>query len=268
MKKFFSIFVLCFAALSFGAMAQIKVYQDNRVKIFGDRPSDDPVKDLSMQVYGSYGDYLANGKIGFGEDYPLGAEVYIGEYGQNIDSDQLELYGNDGVYLTWGRGYGYGNILASVQDIPYIVEDAFYFQTDVYSQGILLSSDRRYKENIKPITGTLMKLKNVNGVKYNLLSTDDLKPGSNNDTGFTLSEKEQRDIAYFTDLEKRIKENKKDRLGFVAQDLQTIFPELIAEKEDGYLYVDYVGMIPLLVEAIKEQQTTIANLKSFYQNRN
>lgn len=264
MKKFFSILVLCFVALSFSAMAQIKIYPDNRVKFFGDRPDDDPMKDLSMQVYGNYGTYLSNGKIGFGDDYPIKEKVYIGEYGQNIDSDQLELHGDNGVYFTWARGYGYNNILAHIQNIPFILEDAFYFQTDVYSKGILLSSDRRFKQNIKPITEISGKLKQINGVKYTL-KADDIKISTNSDPAGKLSEKEKKDIAYFTGLEKKMSENKKDRIGFIAQELQSIFPELVSENEEGYLYVDYAGMIPVLVEAIKEQQAKINELKKQFQ---
>ncbi len=50
------------------------------------------------------------------------------------------------------------------------------------------------------------------------------------------------------------------RLGFLAQDVQALFPELVEEDKDGYLYVDYVGLIPVLVESVKEQQEQIDSL--------
>ncbi len=267
MKIISLLFIFGFTILTISVYPQVKIYEDSRVKIFGDRPTDDLNKDLSMQVYGEYGQYLANGKIGFGEDYPNGPEVYIGEYGQNLDSDKLELYGKKGVYFTWGRGYGYSNILGSIQDIPYIIEDAFSFQTDVTANGVLLNSDKRYKKNIKPVTKSLSKLINVKGVKYNLKKPSS-KTIEKTYPGIELSEKEQKDIAHFTNLEKKLKEIKKERLGFVAQELQIIFPELVVENEEGYFYVDYAGMIPLLIEAIKEQQATISRLQAFYQKQN
>jgi len=56
------------------------------------------------------------------------------------------------------------------------------------------------------------------------------------------------------------KVKEKTRLGFIAQDLKAIFPELVDEDKDGYMYVDYVGLIPVLVESVKEQQAQIDEL--------
>lgn len=50
------------------------------------------------------------------------------------------------------------------------------------------------------------------------------------------------------------------RLGFLAQDVQVLFPELVEEDNEGYKYVDYVGLIPVLVESVKEQQEQIDEL--------
>ncbi len=47
------------------------------------------------------------------------------------------------------------------------------------------------------------------------------------------------------------------RVGFLAQDLQKVFPELVSEDKDGLLSIDYIGLIPFIVEGIKEQQRTI-----------
>ena len=56
------------------------------------------------------------------------------------------------------------------------------------------------------------------------------------------------------------KVKEKTRLGFIAQDLKAIFPELVDEDKDGYMSVDYVGLIPVLVESVKEQQAQIDEL--------
>jgi len=42
--------------LTIQSQAQIKVSVGGQVKIFGDRPQDDPFNDLSMQVFGPYGE--------------------------------------------------------------------------------------------------------------------------------------------------------------------------------------------------------------------
>lgn len=40
--------------------------------------------------------------------------------------------------------------------------------------------------------------------------------------------------------------------GLVAQDVQSVFPDLVHTAEDGMMSIDYIGMIPVLVEAMQE----------------
>ncbi|MCF6356441.1 MAG: T9SS type A sorting domain-containing protein [Draconibacterium sp.] len=79
-----------------------------------------------------------------------------------------------------------------------------------------------------------------------------------------MSEKERNAlIEYQKEKEKYLAElAKKKRLGFVAQDLQKVFPELVEQNSDGYLSIDYIGIISVLVEAVKEQQKIINNLSA------
>ena len=42
--------------------------------------------------------------------------------------------------------------------------------------------------------------------------------------------------------------------GFIAQELQEVFPEMVYENNDGLLSVDYIALIPVMVAALKEQQ--------------
>lgn len=205
-----------------------------------------------MQVYGRYGQYLSNGKVGFG-DYGItalnGSNVFIGELGTNWDSDKLQLHGKNGVYLTYGKGYDSGDIIGK-WDIA--EPDRFKFEVDVYAKGILLSSDSRFKENIQPLGKRLDKLKQLNGISYNLKREKKTTIA----TKGNLTEKEQNDLALLNNLEYE----ERTRMGFVAQELQKLFPELVQEDAQGYLYVDYVGLIPVLVESVKEQQVQIDEL--------
>jgi hypothetical protein len=52
--------------------------------------------------------------------------------------------------------------------------------------------------------------------------------------------------------------------GFIAQDMIKIFPELVLKPDSviPYYSVNYVGLIPVLTEAIKEQQNQITTLHS------
>ena len=51
------------------------------------------------------------------------------------------------------------------------------------------------------------------------------------------------------------------QIGFIAQELEQVYPELVKTKEDGFKAVNYAQLVPVLVEAIKEQQLMIEELK-------
>ena len=54
-----------------------------------------------------------------------------------------------------------------------------------------------------------------------------------------------------------------EKIGLLAQDIQKLFPDLVkqSEGEKGILSVNYQGLIPVLINAIKEQQIQINELK-------
>ena len=105
--------------------------------------------------------------------------------------------------------------------------DAFAVMStgDVYAGGAIVhSSDRRLKTNITPVENALQKIKAINGVNYNWIDP-------NKDQSL--------------------------QMGVIAQEVQAVMPELINERNDGYLSVNYSGMNGVLIEAIKEQQVII-----------
>jgi len=60
----------------------------------------------------------------------------------------------------------------------------------------------------------------------------------------------------------------RERIGFLAQELEKEFPELVTqpESEDDFYTISYNGMIPVLLEAIKEQQIQIENSQTIVEN--
>ena len=58
-------------------------------------------------------------------------------------------------------------------------------------------------------------------------------------------------------------DTKQREYGVVAQEIQKIFPEMVSvvDKENGYLGVSYIQLVPVLIAAIKEQQVIIENLR-------
>ena len=91
-------------------------------------------------------------------------------------------------------------------------------------------SDKTLKENIKPIDNALDKIEKLQGV--------------------TFDWKEQ-DIT-----------NLKEDIGFIAQDVQKVLPELVRENKDGKLSLRHQGIIPVLLEAIKELSDKVKALEN------
>ena len=96
------------------------------------------------------------------------------------------------------------------------------------SGDLTINSDMRLKSNIISLSGALSKLLAIDGKTYTM------------------------------------KSNEKDaKIGLLAQDVQKVLPELVKEADDteGTLSVNYQGLIPVLINAIKEQQKQIDELK-------
>ena len=59
------------------------------------------------------------------------------------------------------------------------------------------------------------------------------------------------------------KEGTKDNYGFIAEEVAEVFPHLVTHDEDGEVHgVQYTKMTAVLLEAIKEQQKQIDELKA------
>ena len=252
------IILICIAFISFNVNAQIKVIQNGTVLVRGERTTDDPSDEVSEIVYGKYGTNLANGRLAIGDYGRMayqGANIFLGEYGTNTDSDIMQLHGKLGIYLTRSAG----DIVAYYK---YSEGNKFNFNCDVYSNGFKLTSDERLKNNINKLSKTLPLLRKLEGVSYNLntniIDEKLLDAGSSMPT-----EKEQESMMEYEKAKAKelAYQAGKKRLGFIAQDLQKIFSELVEQDSAGYLSIDYIGLIPVLVEAVKEQQETIEVLQ-------
>jgi hypothetical protein len=92
------------------------------------------------------------------------------------------------------------------------------------------TSDKRHKNNIQLIPNALEKVSKLNGVTWE----------------------------WNEDVEDVTKSSPKT--GLIAQEVQAVLPEVVTERENGFLGLDYSKMVGLLVEAIKEQQTQIHSL--------
>lgn len=110
-----------------------------------------------------------------------------------------------------------------------------------YLSGYLTQgSDIRFKKEIKPIESALDKVLNLNGRIY------------------VFKQEEFKDYSFPSGT----------NFGFIAQELKEILPDLVSEDNNGYLAVNYIAVIPVLVEAIKEQNNQIEELKEKLQYGN
>ena len=57
----------------------------------------------------------------------------------------------------------------------------------------------------------------------------------------------------------------RQKIGVIAQDIQEVFPELVTDDNNEILAVNYQGLVPVLINALKEQQKEIDELKEVVQ---
>ncbi|MCH7677379.1 tail fiber domain-containing protein, partial [candidate division KSB1 bacterium] len=100
----------------------------------------------------------------------------------------------------------------------------------IVSTTLVHSSDRRLKKNITTLDHALDKVLNLRGVSFEWK-----KEGARN-------RNPQQGV----------------QIGFVAQEVETVVPELVKTDSEGYKSVAYANVTALLVEAVKGQQKTIA----------
>ena len=93
-------------------------------------------------------------------------------------------------------------------------------------------SDSRLKENVTPIPNPLEKISQIGGYEYDWIPMEG------------------------------IHENEGHDIGVIAQEIETILPEIVTTRENGYKAVKYDRIVALLIECVKEQQKQIDKLKN------
>jgi hypothetical protein len=175
---------------------------------------------------------VAFGNAGIAIDRSWTGQPGIHCFNQNVegDTDQATFR-----FHGWNRSY------ASYPDAS-----GSDFGVSLVADGMTLTSDKRRKTDITTITGALNTVSQMRGVSFTYVN---------------------RDLERQTHMS--MKNGKK--LGFIAQEVIPLLPELIldsgekaVELENGYCdryNMDYGGVTPLLVEAIKELITKVETLE-------
>ena len=103
--------------------------------------------------------------------------------------------------------------------------------TYIYGTAFYYSSDRNLKTNIQPISNALDKVQQLQGVTFDW------------------------------------KEDGSSSVGLIAQDVEEVFPELVHTDEEGVKSVEYANLVAVLIEAVKEQQKEIDELRLILQSQ-
>ena len=108
----------------------------------------------------------------------------------------------------------------------YLTGGDLMFEGRFRPKQINLTSDNRAKEVISNITSAhLASLDKLEGVKY------------------------------------RYHDDSDTQYGFIAQEVRKHFPELVHEDEEGFLSLDYISLIAILLEKTKDQEKRLSRLE-------
>ena len=209
-------------------------------------------------IYG-YSEASDGNMIGVkGEATSLGTSSTSATFGVYGLADGANSGRNYGVYglLKAGTFNGTGIYGTNSTTVPTIsARYAGYFYGNTYVNGTLYStsgfqsSDARLKTNITDIkSDALIKIKELHPVQFQWQQVEDI---SIEDSKIIKTPHFSEDVDF----------NQK-HYGFIAQDVQKLFPDLVKEDGSGYLSVNYVELIPLLVNAIQELSAEVEMLKA------
>jgi hypothetical protein len=150
-----------------------------------------------------------------------------------VYSDYSAILGGTNNHITTGATnsviLGGTGITADTSDTVYVPDLVINgltstdpIATDADGRIVAGTSDRRLKQNIKPLSGGVDKVKALRGVSFEYTEESNMGKGL--------------------------------RYGFIAQEVQDVIPEIVRgrSKDDGMLTLSYTEVIPWLVEAVKD----------------
>jgi hypothetical protein len=157
----------------------------------------------------------------------------VGIAGRVLTSGGIAVYGDATTGGGWGgyfdgKGYFSGRVGIGTTSPSYPLQVATQVSNiSIYANyDIVAFSDKSVKDNIRSIENVIERIQKSRGVLYD-----------------------------------RIDSNEKNNIGFIAQELEIEFPELVVTNENGTKAVKYQNTVAVLFEAIKEQQKQIEELK-------
>ena len=173
--------------------------------------------------------------IGRGTEAEAYSETTIGAYNTNAASPNANIWVPTDRLFTIGNGLGYFN---KSDALVMLKDGSTTFSGNVTGPSFSTPSDKRFKNNLNSLTSVsgsaLKNLANIGSYYYN----------------YKVEEFPERQFP------------KNRQIGFIAQEVEAIYPELVITDEQGYKKVDYAKITPVLVEAIKELKAENEALKA------
>jgi hypothetical protein len=178
-----------------------------------------PIPSPWEEVDSRDGSVFTEGKVGIGTDAPATQLEVVGDVKATryflTDSSYLALDATGGLAL-WGGGVEGLDVQAGLVSIP----------TSLYVAGVCFAncaSDARLKKDVKPLEGALARLLRLRGVTFEWIDPAAHGP-------------RERDV----------------QTGFIAQEVEAVFPEWVAQGADGHRRLTIRGFEALSVEALRE----------------
>ena len=153
--------------------------------------------------------------------YSFSGDTNNGMYYITTDTIGFSTAGTERLRITAGGAMGLGIT-------PTNTSGRFEATNDIVAYS---TSDKRWKTGIKNIDSPLEKISQINGVEFDWIEDEPVHGNKGHD------------------------------VGVIAQEIELILPEAVQTRESGMKAVQYDKIIPLLVEAIKELQKEIKELK-------
>ncbi len=223
------------------------------------------INNNNIGVYGRVG---ANSSYSSDKNYGvLGLVTMNNSHGRN--------YGLCGMISSSNSSYGGAGIYATSYDYFYTYPTniqgtyAAYFAGDVYTSGSLTASglfttmDSRLCDNIVSLSEskrsgktTLENLLNMNIVEFNPKGQKFEEIPENVDP--EKAKQLQKELEFLRKEEQ--KTTSRRHFGIDALELQKVYPGLVLEGQDGYLSVNYLEMVPLVIRSIQELKQELDEL--------
>lgn len=177
-------------------------------------------------------------------------------------NSSADLYGGAGVYAA---DYGY------VYSFPPNLQGAYaaYFNGTTNLQGrtmaqeIYTPADNNLSEDVESVAtrdgeGMLDNLLKMNVREFNMKSSQPIEEPKSLDD---MTDEVRQSYEYYKKDQEKILSRR--HFGLSAQELKEIYPNLVLEAQDGYLYVNYTELVPVLIRAIQELKGELDDVKGY-----